>query len=196
LKNGYGRENHFEPTIPSQVDCYFGHQLTDYGYVYEWKIPLGNIWNKDYDTLLYEVCDKIIGFDVTITDQDEGTTTARQRMVWQSDGMDNGSGYGNESWNNMDRCGTITMIDCYDVKLVAGTRIPVIGIHPNPARNNIHVDIDFEEVSIYNTYGQKVHTGFGKEEKTVDISQLGKGFYILKAFKDRKLIGVGKFLRE
>jgi len=50
----------------------------------------------------------VIGFDVTIIDQDEGTTTTPQRMVWSNDGKGN-NGSIDESWNNMDGAGEISL---------------------------------------------------------------------------------------
>jgi len=82
--------------------CY---NLTGNNYVVEYAFPYTSLMQKDGSIL--DMNDFIdlgsIGFDVTVADQDEGITFARQRKVWQNRGDID------ESWANMDDCGTITL---------------------------------------------------------------------------------------
>ena len=47
--------------------------------------------------------EKVFGFDITVTDWDEGISTQRHRKAWRNNL--NGDGY--ESWYNMDIAGKI-----------------------------------------------------------------------------------------
>jgi hypothetical protein len=85
----------------------YAYSLIGEGYVYELAVPLanfkngaGNYFGRGYNT--------IIGFDITIFDQDEGVTTAPQRCVWAN----GGNGYNpstNDCWNNMDGVGQVQL---------------------------------------------------------------------------------------
>jgi hypothetical protein len=84
------------------ADNYHSFKLYDEGYVFEYRIPFNEMYDKNFHILnVNEIVDKLIGFDVTISDQDEGITTARQRKVWQNDGIVD------EAWYNMDDCGVV-----------------------------------------------------------------------------------------
>jgi hypothetical protein len=76
----------------------WAYSLIGEGYVYEIAVPLANLTDKDGNPLKIN---REIGFDITIIDQDEGITTARQRMNW------NNAGAIDECWNNMDDAGII-----------------------------------------------------------------------------------------
>ncbi|HPR30862.1 MAG TPA: sugar-binding protein [Prolixibacteraceae bacterium] len=82
------------------------YRLDGENYVVEWMLPFANLHDGDSNWMDVERLRNLgtIGFDVTITDQDEGITDRRHRKVWQSDGTID------ECWNNMDGCGTITMV--------------------------------------------------------------------------------------
>jgi hypothetical protein len=84
------------------------YSLFDEGYIYEIAIPWVNIPDKNGDNIIpYASCHRIMGFDVIITDQDEGVTTAPQRKGWS------------DVWNmadagtNIDEIGQINF-PCYD----------------------------------------------------------------------------------
>jgi hypothetical protein len=88
----------------------YAYTLAGEGYVYELAVPLANLIDESGVAISTHEC-RNIGFDVTIVDQDEGLTTARQRYVWSNDG-DPHHGSIDESWNNMDGAGVITLHYC------------------------------------------------------------------------------------
>jgi hypothetical protein len=96
----------------------YAYSLVGEGYVYEMAVPWANL--KDNTNIPYDPASgRLIGFDVTVIDQDEGITTSRQRKVWSNNGTID------ESWNNMDGAGTL--------KLVGGdfNYPPVATVHTN-----------------------------------------------------------------
>ncbi len=89
---------------PGGTYCY---TMDGEGYFYEHFVPFANLKDQN-GVAINSSTTRPIGFDVTITDQDEGVTTTRQRCVWSNDGNGN-NGSSDESWNNMDGAGTITL---------------------------------------------------------------------------------------
>jgi hypothetical protein len=86
----------------------YAYSLVGEGYVFEIAIPWANIPDKNGDVIIpYASCHRIMGFDVIITDQDEGITTSPQRKGWS------------DIWNitdagtNIDEIGQINF-PCYD----------------------------------------------------------------------------------
>jgi hypothetical protein len=77
--------------------------VTDPTYVAEYFVPFSLLLDLDGNDI-----DKTrkIGFDVTIIDRDDVAVT-RQRMVWTNIGTED------ESWSNMNECGTITLEGFY-----------------------------------------------------------------------------------
>jgi hypothetical protein len=104
LADGFADGKYDEPitkapngAFPGGTYCY---SLIGDGYVYELSVPLANL--KDgLGNVITPFTNRRLGFDVTIIDQDEGTTTSRQRCVWSNDGNGN-NGSVDDSWNNMD----------------------------------------------------------------------------------------------
>jgi Zn-dependent metalloprotease/plastocyanin len=87
----------------------YAYHLSGENYVYEQFFPFENFVTIDNVTMDKDAfISRPIGFDVTITDQDQGITTSRQRAVWMQDGKDNVL---DESWNNMDDAGTIRLVE-------------------------------------------------------------------------------------
>jgi hypothetical protein len=113
MANGFTENNYdclFEinPTGINPGGTY-SYSLYGESYTYEIAVPLNNLKNINGDAIK-SLPNHPIGFDVTIVDQDEGITTSRQRCVWTNDG--NGfNGSTDESWNNMDGCGTVLLED-------------------------------------------------------------------------------------
>lgn len=75
-------------------------------------------------------------------------------------------------------------------------------IYPNPA--NDFLSLDFKEqslkpkiITIYNLMGQVVKTisTSNSQKEKIDISELNKGFYILKVFENDKYLGSCKWLK-
>lgn len=77
-----------------------------------------------------------------------------------------------------------------------------IAVYPNPANNNIIIDlqgllsIQNNIISIYNIQGQRIlEQSFNKEKIEVDMSGLSKGIYILKLITSDK-IEITKLVKE
>ncbi|MBN2264102.1 MAG: choice-of-anchor D domain-containing protein, partial [Prolixibacteraceae bacterium] len=84
----------------------YAYNITNNTFLLEYYVPFENFTDNTSTVMSKESMLSLtsIGFDVCITDQDEGITTSFQRKVWQNDG----SGCG-EAWACMDDCGTITL---------------------------------------------------------------------------------------
>jgi hypothetical protein len=90
----------------------YAYKRTDENYVYEFAASWYTLFDlEDYENMPDVIHSRYIGFDVTISDQDEGITTSRQRMTWSQDGKTNVL---DEGWNNMDDAGRICLGNCSD----------------------------------------------------------------------------------
>jgi len=167
---------------PGGTYCY---SLSGEDYVYEMAVPFTNFYDKDGVQITKDiaVAKAAIGFDATIIDQDEGITTVRQRAVW--------SASVDECWNSMDGAGT--------VKLIAGSannmNIARLSVSPNPAVNNVTINADFNRVVISNILGQQVKD-VAVSSQNLNISDLSKGVYVMKAYKNDKLVGTAKVTKK
>jgi hypothetical protein len=85
--------------------CKYAFMVNDPDYIAEYFFPFEILTDKDGN--MVDISGEI-GFDVTIIDRDEGDA-ARKRAVWSNTG--DAAGGNNESWNNMDDCGIITLED-------------------------------------------------------------------------------------
>ena len=55
-------------------------------------------------------------------------------------------------------------------------------VYPNPASEEFRIDADIKSLSVYNSIGQMLHSVENYQNgSSVDISELGKGLYIIKA---------------
>ncbi len=163
----------------------YAYSLSGEDYVYEMAVPFTNFYDVDGVQITKDiaVAKAAIGFDVTIIDQDEGITTIRQRAVWSS--------AAEECWNSMDGAGT--------VKLIAGSannmKNASLSVYPNPAISNVTINADFNRVVISNILGQQVKD-VAVKSKNLNISDLSKGVYVFKAFKNDKLVGTAKVTKN
>jgi hypothetical protein len=94
-------ESEFDGTIHDNgVRGQYAFKVNNPTYVAEYFIPFSYLLDKDGDDLDIT---QPIGFDVTIVDGDSSAPGVRQRAVWSNVGAIN------ESYFNMDDCGTITL---------------------------------------------------------------------------------------
>jgi hypothetical protein len=102
-------DKHLTTTGTSQTPvASFAYSLEGENYTYEMAVQISSMETGARTPLNASIASsRLIGFDVTIADQDKGITTSRQRAVWMQDGK---SGVADESWNNMDGAGTIKLI--------------------------------------------------------------------------------------
>jgi len=160
-----------------------GYSLVGEGYVYEHAVSWASFTDKDGNATGPEVLGKrSIGFDITIIDQDEGVTTARQRCNW------NNAGKVDEAWNNMDDAGIITL----GKKDVSNSTLKNRTISVSAKAGNLTINADFNKVIISNILGQQVKSA-NTSSRSISISDLSKGVYVVKAYKNNTYVGTAKF---
>lgn len=165
--------------------CY---KLTGEDYVIEYALDLGSFVNHDGETLsVDDFMALTIGFDVYIIDQDEGVTTTRHRAVWQNIGTQD------QSYGNMDSCGTINLVE--EIENISLNTIRNITIFPNPVEDYISLHVDFDQLVISNMLGKEIMT-IDAPGNSTDISVLSEGIYILRAYKSGLLLGMNKFVKK
>ena len=84
----------------SDVYATIAYRVNDPDYVYEYALNIQDLRNK-WGAPLDPYGVDMIGFDVTVVDRDEGDEL-RKRAVWRN------TGEIDESWANMDQCGTVS----------------------------------------------------------------------------------------
>jgi len=197
IENGY--DAYFNPHIVAGDSIKSGgtfvYSLNKEGYVYEIAVPLSNL--KDASGVELSIDDnRRFGFDVTIIDQDEGVTTSRQRCVWSNDGNGN-NGSTDESWNNMDGAGRVFLeLLCCDTSVVENQLQKwQLKVSPNPVVDLLSIQGVIDNVQFFNSLGALV-----KETavvgKTVSVSELPNGVYIVKAYKNGQFRGVAKIIKN
>jgi len=167
----------------------WGYSLVGETYYFEHAVPWASFTDKDGKPIGPDVfgTTRNIGFDVTIIDQDEGVTTARQRANWCN------AGGKDENWNNMDDAGHITL----GAKGVGvnSLKVRTMNVSPNPAVDFVNIQANFNKVTISNILGQQVKSTFASTRK-VDVSDLAKGVYVIKAYQNNTLVGTAKVTKE
>jgi hypothetical protein len=160
----------------------YAYSLIGEGYVYEHAVPWASFTDKDGNATGPDVLGKReIGFDVTIIDQDEGVTTARQRANW------NNAGAVDEAWNNMDGAGTVTL-----GPKSGNTTLKNRTMSVNSNAGTLTINADFNKVVISNILGQQVKSA-NASSRNISISDLLKGVYVVKAYKNNTYVGTAKF---
>jgi len=167
----------------------YAYSLVGEGYVYEMAIPWGNFLDLNGTALdVVTAKSRPMGFDVCVIDQDKDVTTARQRGNWMMDGK---SGVANEAWNDMDGAGTITL----NPGAANTMKISSMSVYPNPAVDNVTINANFNRVSISNILGQQIRNT-NVTSRTINISDLSKGVYVIKAYKNEKYVGTAKVTKN
>ncbi|NJK85968.1 MAG: T9SS type A sorting domain-containing protein [Bacteroidales bacterium] len=172
---------------------YWAYTLVDEGYVAEYCFPLAGLLDAEGTALTTETAvERVVGFDITVIDQDEGVTTGRQRAVWTNDGIA-GETPG-ESWNTMSGAGTLTLTETV-ISSLFENKASVLSSYPNPVNDVVTINADFDKVVISNVLGQEVKSVAVKNNR-VDISELNAGIYVINAYKEGKLQGVVKVVKD
>jgi hypothetical protein len=166
-------------------DAYIGRTLYGEAYIVEYRLPAKSFYNKNLDTLTGFALGNKFGFDITIIDQDENVTTARQRAVWQS-AVD-------EAWATMASCGTITLVAENSV-INYGTE--TISAYPNPVVDVYTIDAKFNKAIISNTLGQSVMVLDQLKSNQLSLATLPKGVYFISVYQDANRIGMTRFIKQ
>lgn len=166
--------------------CYASTKFDAAGtYSAEYFVPASELYTAGLvDGSLLTLADgTVIGFDVTICDNDDDGV-GRKRAVWANiGGID-------ESWNNMDDVGLATLKGTgaevtVDTNLpedpgtaTSNTSVNNTMVYPNVASEMIYVNAEAAEYSIINSLGQVVMVS---ETNEINISALETGVYFVKA---------------
>jgi hypothetical protein len=148
------------------------YKVADPAYKVEYFVPFS--WLKDKDGADVDITAPI-GFDITIIDRDTDAAP-HQRVDWVNDGSIN------ESWNNMDGCGTIKLKSATKVNQIKNANS--VQVYPNPVQTELTVSkiaVSNSKVSIYNSVGQRLmeKTASGDQAK-FDVSNFRKGMYFVR----------------
>jgi hypothetical protein len=125
---GYNESYLAGGTQTGENGIFYGHCVNDTSATWEYFIPWSFLVDKDSN---YFIKTNPMGFDITVRDNDTPGTPGVNRAVWSNDGTGTAA---NESWNNMDDCGTIFLLaSCKCI-------IPVSSITVVSAENIIDTD--------------------------------------------------------
>lgn len=169
----------------------FCYEVTGENYIIEYALDFTSFVNSDGITLSVEDFKSMeeIGFDVTVIDQDEGVTTSRQRAVWHNIGETN------ENYVFMDDAGTITLIEEAEPESISSHTIKNLRLYPNPAKDYISCNVDFDKLFINNILGKELLM-VNESSNTIDISSLPEGVYFARVYKSGVLIGMEIFVKK
>ena len=148
-------------------EYYRAYILDNTNYKCEFEIPIESLLNKYNISLNPNTIDEI-GFDVDVTDRDEGDPD-RKRLVWRNDGSDFVWGF-TEAWNNMDYCGIVTFTKSNPTIYISG--------HENALKNNSLLNLRGANVSEVN---EAIITIKNTGQQNLEISAVnisGDGFSV------------------
>lgn len=98
---------------------------------------------------------------------------------------------------------TITQVKYLDSTTFAGineVNLPQLNIYPNPATDNLKIlgnNNQYNVLRIYSLAGKLIETfKVNSNENTINVSELKKGYYLLKAFNNEKQVGVVRLIKE
>lgn len=182
MNDGVFHKNNGSDGAADSMMCYAS---TDYDaagkYTAEYFVPADQLFVAGAGGAVATLADgTVIGFDVTIVDNDNDGN-GRQRKVWANiGGID-------ESWNNMDDVGLATLKGTgaevsVDFNLpstsVSQATVNTTMVYPNVASEMIFVNVEASEYNVINSLGQVVMVSQTSE---IDVTSLETGVYFVKA---------------
>jgi len=109
----------------------------------------------------------------------------------------NGSNATNNKWS-VENITVLVDVDVSNVTLGVNNTIKKgqksFVIFPNPAKDTLTISSDFDQIEIYNVFGKRVKN-YKINKKDLDISNLKKGIYIIKAKTNQGNIYSKKFIK-
>lgn len=81
------------------------------------------------------------------------------------------------------------------IKDIIANEIP-LSVYPNPARSFLNIENDFNGLYIFDMAGKLLYRSNDNSIKSVDVSNLSKGLYIIAITDKNNRKGVAKFLKE
>lgn len=177
-------------TLNGEVTMCYTLKGDNTGYTMEYRFPMYAFVNDKDEALSVEDFKALpngLGFDVLIVDNDNDGA-GRKRAVWENMGPD-------EPYTNMDNCGVVVFSDSE-----VGTGIETIKsdaglkIYPNPVKDVLNVDGNISKIELYNIAGQSIKAI--ENSNQLNVSDLIKGLYIVKAYENGVYKGVSKITKE
>jgi hypothetical protein len=143
----------------------------------EFSIPFTAMADKD--GVAFAAADgKVIGWDVTFIDNDNDGT-GRKRLVWSNIGGTN------ESWNDMDACGVVTLKKAVDA--VNNVTLSQKSVYPTTTSGILNVPQSVSEVTIINSAGQVV-SKLSVNNGIVNVAGLNEGMYFVSMIENNNTI--------
>ena len=177
-------------SLSEQVGVAYQLKSDGTGYGIEFEFPLNAFTNDKDEALSIEAFQNLpqgMGFDVVIVDNDNDGK-GRKRMAWKKNGPV-------EPYNNMDNCGVVRFGDEGGTVGIFETKkdISAVRVYPNPVVDLLTIEGDFDNVSIFNSLGQKVKSD---SNSIVNMEDVVSGIYIVKTYKDGKCNGYTKVMKK
>jgi len=93
----------------------------------------------------------------------------------------------------------ITTYDTINIAYInCDTTVNIISIYPNPAKDNLTIETNFNEehrLEIINLLGQTIYTTYIYKKGIINTSNYSSGLYFLKIYTDKEIV-VKKFVKE
>jgi hypothetical protein len=191
-EDGYGAP--YEPTnviygsLSGLATVAYTLKSDNNSYIMEYRFPMYAFVNDledELDVTKFKALPQGLGFDVLVVDNDNDTK-GRKRAVWKNIGP-------TEPYSNMDNCGVVTFSN-ESISAVNDIRIPEVKVYPNPVMSKLTIEGDFDKVTLTNVAGQKIRVE--ETVRTLDMSEVANGIYILKTYKNGVLNGLTKVTKQ
>lgn len=191
-EDGYGAP--YEPTnviygsLSGLATVAYTLKADNLSYIMEYRFPMYGFVNDLEDEMnltKFKALPQGLGFDVMVVDNDNDGK-GRKRAVWKNIGP-------TEPYSNMDNCGVVVFSN-ESITSASKLKALELNVYPNPAVNSLTIDGDFDKVVLTNMAGQQIRAE--ETNRTLDISELQNGIYILKVFKNGVLNGLTKVTKQ
>lgn len=191
-EDGYGAP--YEPTnviygsLSGLATVAYTLKANNTSYIMEYRFPMYGFVNdleQELDVNKFKALPQGLGFDVMIVDNDNDGKS-RKRAVWKNTGPA-------EPYSNMDKCGVVTFSN-ENISSVRSPKVSNVKVFPNPVMDKLIIEGDFDKVIITNTAGQQVRVV--ETVRTLDVSDMANGIYILKTYKNGLLNGACKVTKQ
>lgn len=191
-EDGYGAP--YEPTnviygsLSGLATVAYTLKADNSSYIMEYRFPMYGFVNnleEALDVAKFKALPQGFGFDVLVVDNDNDGK-GRKRSVWKNIGP-------TEPYSNMDNCGVVTLSN-ENISSLRGLKMLDVQAYPNPVNDKLTIEGDFDKVILTNISGQQVKVA--ETNRTVDVSDMTKGIYILKTYRNGVLNGACKITKE
>jgi hypothetical protein len=177
---------------PGQMTCDWRHSDFKIGqkdlgnsYTQEWQMPWAVL--ADSAGMSHTWDGKQFKFDIEISDNTTGSGSGLTQQLYWCENSDN-------SWQFIQYFGLIKLLSTK----VNTTQLDELMISPNPTNNKLRVNGELTDrtiINIYNIEGKQVLTTKIPRNKTVDVSYLRTGVYMVKIFDGKEKYS-GKFIKR